>query len=40
VDDVVTWVLGGGPGVKDPPGILDLSTFTPTRKQRAEAGEV
>lgn len=40
VDDVVAWVRGGGPGVQDPPGILDLSAFTPTRKQRAEAGEL
>lgn len=40
VDDVVAWVRGGGPGVQDPPGILDLSAFAPTRKQRAEAGEL
>jgi (2Fe-2S) ferredoxin len=40
VGDVVEWVRAGGPGVEDPPGILDLSTFAPSRKQRQEAGEL
>jgi (2Fe-2S) ferredoxin len=40
VADVVAWVRGGGPGVEDPPAVLDISGFTPTRKQRAEAGEI
>jgi (2Fe-2S) ferredoxin len=40
VADVVAWVRGGGPGVEDPPPVLDISAFTPTRKQRAEAGEL
>lgn len=39
IDDVVAWVRDGGPGVEEPPGILDLSAFAPSRKQRAEAGE-
>ncbi len=39
VADVVAWVRGGGPGIEEPPAVVDISTFTPTRKQRAEAGE-
>lgn len=37
--EVVDWVEAGGPGVADPPGLLDLSVFTPSRRSRVEAGE-
>ena len=40
VAEIVAWVRGGGPGVQDPPGFLDLWMFTPTRRSRAEAGEL
>jgi (2Fe-2S) ferredoxin len=40
VAEIVEWVRQGGPGVHDPPGFLDLWTFTPTRRSRVEAGEV
>jgi (2Fe-2S) ferredoxin len=39
-DEVVTWVREGGPGVCEPPVLLDLAVFSPTRRQRAEAGEI
>ncbi|MEU6577966.1 (2Fe-2S) ferredoxin domain-containing protein [Streptomyces sp. NPDC046805] len=32
--DVVSWVRSGGPGLTDPPDILDLYTFTPSRRVR------
>lgn len=34
VADIVTWVLDGGPGVADPPLIVDLRAFTPGRRVR------
>ncbi|GAA1172006.1 hypothetical protein GCM10009654_31490 [Streptomyces hebeiensis] len=34
--DIATWVKGGGPGVTDPPDILDLYAFQPSRRVRAE----
>lgn len=40
VEQVVAWVRGGGPGVVDPPGLLDLAVFTPSRRSRHEAGEI
>lgn len=40
VEQVVAWVRGGGPGVVDPPGLLDLAVFTPSRRSRQEAGEI
>lgn len=40
VAEVVEWVAAGGPGVGEPPGLLDLCTFTPSRRARAEAGEI
>ncbi len=33
--EVVAWVEAGGPGVAEPPGLLDLRIFTPARKVRA-----
>lgn len=39
VEEVVAWVRTGGPGVSEPPGLLDLAEFLPTRRSRTEAGE-
>ncbi|MGW5664007.1 (2Fe-2S) ferredoxin domain-containing protein [Streptomyces sp. NPDC003758] len=33
-DDIATWVRSGGPGLADPPGVLDLYAFTPSRRIR------
>ncbi|SDZ15375.1 hypothetical protein SAMN05444365_10652 [Micromonospora pattaloongensis] len=35
-DDIVAWVRAGGPGIADPPGILDLYAFTPPRRLRRD----
>ncbi|MFP8908321.1 (2Fe-2S) ferredoxin domain-containing protein [Streptomyces atacamensis] len=32
--DITAWVERGGPGLADPPDILDLYTFTPSRRIR------
>ncbi|WP_031525023.1 hypothetical protein [Streptomyces sp. NRRL F-5123] len=32
--DVAAWVLTGGPGLADPPDILDLYAFSPSRRIR------
>lgn len=40
VDEVVEWVSDGGPGIGEPPGLLDLCAFTPSRRARLEAGEI
>lgn len=37
--EVAAWVEAGGPGVADPPGLLDLAVFTPSRRSRMEAAE-
>jgi (2Fe-2S) ferredoxin len=34
--DITTWVNNGGPGLVDPPDVLDLYTFTPSRRVRHE----
>ncbi|MDQ0792983.1 (2Fe-2S) ferredoxin domain-containing protein [Streptomyces sp. B1I3] len=36
VDDIVSWAQDGGPGLADPPDILDLYVFRPSRRVRAE----
>lgn len=36
---IVTRVRDGGPGLADPPGILDLRAFRPSRRVRAELHE-
>ncbi|KUN78258.1 hypothetical protein AQJ66_31450 [Streptomyces bungoensis] len=33
-DDIATWVEAGGPGLADPPGVLDLYAFSPSRRVR------
>ncbi|MFE4212641.1 (2Fe-2S) ferredoxin domain-containing protein [Streptomyces sp. NPDC056844] len=35
VADIATWAGEGGPGLADPPEILDLYTFSPSRRIRA-----
>ncbi|OIJ64937.1 hypothetical protein [Streptomyces mangrovisoli] len=32
--DIVAWVRAGGPGIVDPPEILDLYAFGPSRRVR------
>ncbi|MFJ3306496.1 (2Fe-2S) ferredoxin domain-containing protein [Streptomyces sp. NPDC086549] len=32
--DIAAWVRAGGPGHADPPGVLDLYEFTPSRRVR------
>ncbi|GAA2436574.1 (2Fe-2S) ferredoxin domain-containing protein [Streptomyces macrosporus] len=32
--DITAWVERGGPGLADPPGVLDLYAFTPSRRIR------
>lgn len=32
--DITAWVNSGGSGLADPPGILDLYTFIPSRRVR------
>ena len=34
--DITRWVDAGGPGLADPPGILDLYAFQPSRRVREE----
>ncbi|WP_433453596.1 (2Fe-2S) ferredoxin domain-containing protein [Streptomyces sp. CA-142005] len=33
-DDIAAWIAAGGPGLADPPGVLDLYEFTPSRRIR------
>ncbi|WP_225094581.1 (2Fe-2S) ferredoxin domain-containing protein [Streptomyces sp. CoH27] len=37
--DITAWVRSGGPGLADPPDILDLYTFTPSRRIRRTIGD-
>ncbi|MBH1934211.1 (2Fe-2S) ferredoxin domain-containing protein [Streptomyces sp. AV19] len=32
--DIATWIRDGGPGLAEPPGVLDLYAFTPSRRVR------
>ncbi|MEV6810036.1 (2Fe-2S) ferredoxin domain-containing protein [Streptomyces sp. NPDC051132] len=34
--DIATWVKNGGPGLAEAPDILDLYTFSPSRRVRHE----
>ncbi|MEV4454072.1 (2Fe-2S) ferredoxin domain-containing protein [Streptomyces mirabilis] len=34
--DITAWVKNGGPGLAEPPDILDLYTFQPSRRVRHE----
>lgn len=34
-DEITAWVRAGGPGIADPPGMLDLRVFQPARRVRA-----
>lgn len=33
-DGIAAWVEAGGPGLADPPGVLDLYVFNPSRRIR------
>jgi (2Fe-2S) ferredoxin len=33
-EDIAAWIRAGGPGLADPPGVLDLYAFTPSRRIR------
>ncbi|MFI1990997.1 (2Fe-2S) ferredoxin domain-containing protein [Actinoplanes sp. NPDC020271] len=35
-DDIAAWIRAGGPGLVDPPGILDLYVITPARRVRQQ----
>lgn len=37
--DIAAWIESGGPGIAEPPTILDLYTFSPSRRVRAELDE-
>jgi hypothetical protein len=37
--DIVRWVRAGGPGIAEPPDILDLYTFSPSRRVRRAVGD-
>ncbi|MFE7129891.1 (2Fe-2S) ferredoxin domain-containing protein [Streptomyces sp. NPDC057638] len=39
VGDITAWISDGGPGLADPPSVLDLYTFSPSRRVRAELPE-
>ncbi len=34
--DIAAWVRAGGPGLAEPPAVLDLYTFRPSRRVRQE----
>ncbi|GLY32581.1 (2Fe-2S) ferredoxin domain-containing protein [Kineosporia sp. NBRC 101731] len=34
--DITAWVDNGGPGLADPPGVIDLYLFQPSRRVRHE----
>ncbi|MFC5138118.1 hypothetical protein ACFPK1_07735 [Actinomycetospora rhizophila] len=34
-DELTAWIAAGGPGIADPPGMLDLRIFTPARRIRS-----
>lgn len=36
--DIAAWLRDGGPGVADPPPVLDLYVFTPPRRVRQQLG--
>lgn len=38
-DDVIAWVSSGGPGVSEPPNVLDLYAFSPSNRVRRAVGE-
>jgi hypothetical protein len=37
--DIAAWVGAGGPGLAEPPDILDLYEFTPARRVRRAVEE-
>jgi (2Fe-2S) ferredoxin len=39
VHDITAWVKAGGPGLADPPAVLELYTFNPSRRVRQNVGD-
>jgi (2Fe-2S) ferredoxin len=39
VEDIAAWIREGGPGLADPPGLLDLYVFQPSRRVRQTADD-
>lgn len=39
IADITAWIQAGGPGLADPPHMLDLHTFTPSRRIRQTIGD-
>ncbi|MEV5875355.1 (2Fe-2S) ferredoxin domain-containing protein [Streptomyces sp. NPDC052101] len=37
--DITAWVRDGGPGLADPPAVLDLYAFSPSRRVRRQIGD-
>lgn len=37
-EDIAAWIRAGGPGLADPPGVLDLYAFAPSRRVRKALG--
>lgn len=37
-EDVIAWVSSGGPGVSEPPNVLDLYAFSPSNRVRRAVG--
>lgn len=35
-DDITAWIQAGGPGLADPPGMLDLYVINPARRVRQQ----
>jgi hypothetical protein len=39
VHDITAWVKAGGPGLADPPAVLELYTFNPSRRVQQNVGD-
>jgi (2Fe-2S) ferredoxin len=38
IADIAAWITAGGPGLAEPPDVLDLYEFQPSRRIRKDAG--
>lgn len=36
IADIIEWVVAGGPGVAEPPNVLDLLIINPSRRNRQQ----
>ncbi|MFD7582806.1 hypothetical protein [Kitasatospora sp. NPDC059817] len=39
IDEIAAWVHAGGPGLADPPGLLDLQLISVSRRVREGLAE-